>query len=447
VTPVADTAERLTPWLPRGMGVWLMIGAAILAFASMANAGILAASRHPLAMARDGIFPRPLATIGKLGTPVLSILFTTALLALVLVLLNVEQVAKLASALQLLIFGLINVAVIVMRESRIESYDPGFRSPFYPWMQLVGLFFPLVLVAEMGWLPVLFTTGIVAACFGWYNTYARSRIARDGAIFHVFERLGKRRFAGLDRELRDIMKEKGARAEDPFDEVVTRAAVIDLPDHQPINQVISRSSSQLAERLPVTRTQLEDMLLRNLQAGGTPAAHGSALLHARLPDQDESELVLVRAAGGVDVSAYDDLQRELTGDSLRAVFLLVSGERDPGRHLRILAQLAGRVEGEGFMLEWMQAPGEQELKEVLLRDDRFLSLYVSQDSTSHELVGRSLRELDMPEGSLVALIWRGGESIIPRGATVLENGDRLTIIGEPDGLEQFAARFRPSPAV
>ena len=40
---------------------------------------------------------------------------------------------------------------------------------------------------------------------------------RDGAIYHWFERLGRRRYEGLDPELRGILKEKGLRAEDPFE--------------------------------------------------------------------------------------------------------------------------------------------------------------------------------------------------------------------------------------
>ena len=75
---------------------------------------------------------------------------------------------------------------------------------------------------------------------GWFNYWARERIERDGAIFHVFERLGRRRFKGLDRELRDIMKEKGARDEDPFDEVVAHAPVIDLRDTIDLSDLIAR---------------------------------------------------------------------------------------------------------------------------------------------------------------------------------------------------------------
>ena len=37
------------------------------------------------------------------------------------------------------LFGLICIAVIVMRESRIDTYKPGFKAPLYPWLQIAGI--------------------------------------------------------------------------------------------------------------------------------------------------------------------------------------------------------------------------------------------------------------------------------------------------------------------
>lgn len=155
LTPVADAAGAFFTWIPARAGVLLMVVAAVAAFASMSNTGILAASRYPLAMARDHLIPKLFASLGRFRTPVPATLITAALLVFFILVLNVAQVAKLASALQLLLFGLINISVIVMRESHIESYDPGFRSPMYPWVQIAGIVFPLILVAEMGWLASL----------------------------------------------------------------------------------------------------------------------------------------------------------------------------------------------------------------------------------------------------------------------------------------------------
>lgn len=446
LTPVADAAQVFTQWLPGDTGLWLMVAAAIAAFAAMSNAGVLAASRYPLAMARDKLFPDPFAKTGRFGTPVLSILLTCGILVLFLITLDVEGVAKLASALQLLLFGLLNLAVIVMRESHIESYDPGFRSPLYPWVQLVGLTVPLVLVAEMGWLPVLFSMGVIGACFGWYTYYARRRIEREGALYHVFERLGRRRFIGLDRELRTIMKEKGARAEDPFDEVVARAFVLDIEHAVPLQDLVRRAAERLARRLPITAQQLEDRLGHGVQMGGTPVSHGAALLHTRLPELETSELLLARCPAGVRVDpragdGAEEIAREAASGPIQGVFVLVSGQTDPGRHLRILAQLAGRIEQIEFMAQWLEARDDQQLKEVLLRDERFLSLHLERGTNAASLIGKSLRDLEMPEGSLVALIQRDGASIVPRGRTQLREGDRLTIIGEPEEIEALAEQY------
>ena len=419
-----------------------MVVAAVAAFASMSNTGILAASRYPLAMARDHLIPQLFASLGRFRTPVPATIVTAALLVFFILVLNVAQVAKLASAIQLLLFGLINISVIVMRESHIESYDPGFRSPWYPWMQIAGIVFPLILVAEMGWLASLSTMGMVAVSIGWYNYYARGRLARDGAIYHVFERLGRRRFAGLERELRDIMKEKGARAEDPFDEVVAHASLIDVAGAEPLAHIIEDASDLLARSLPASAEQIAEQITRGVDVAGMPMSHGVALLHARFSGVEFPALVLVRSRAGVTFADTGMEHTPAADDApVHAVFVLVSGVSDPGRHLRILAHLAGRVELDDFIPQWLAAEDEQELKEILLRDDRFLSIEIKVGTPSEALIGRALKEIRMPEGSLIALIHRSGETLVPRGATVLRERDRLTVIGGPEGLSEVAGLY------
>lgn len=443
LTPVADAARAFSTWLPATWAEGVIIVAAIAAFMSMANTGILASSRYPLAMARDHLLPERLAGVSRFGTPIGSVVFSTGGIVLFILVLNVTAVAKMASAMQLLLFALLNLAVIVMRESQIESYDPGFRSPLYPWVQIVGLVVPFFLVAEMGWLPALFVVGVVAACIPWYVYYARDRIARDGAIFHVFARLGRRRFAGLDRELRDIMKEKGVRAEDPFDEVVARAVVYDLSHASPrLSEVVAEAAAALSSRVGASVDELLEGLQRDLQAGVTPIAGHTALIHTRLPDTDVCEMVLVRSGRPLAVDLGNrHLQVRATETGVQAAFIMVSGDRNPGRHLRILAQLAARMDDETFIGQWLDADDEQDLKETLLRDDRFLSITLTTGHASEGLIGKALRELDMPEGCLVALVRRYGVTMVPRGRTVLREGDRLTVIGEPAGLHELEAKY------
>ena len=94
----------------------------------------------------------------------------------------------------------------------------------------------------MGILPSLFTGGLITFGAMWYNYYARERVDREGAIYHVFERLGRQRDTGLDRELRQIMKEKGLREADPFEEVVTAAAIIDTPGGTGLSPASNRAT-------------------------------------------------------------------------------------------------------------------------------------------------------------------------------------------------------------
>src|SRR5690606_2186875 len=140
--------------------------------------------------------------------PTLAIIVTSVAMIVVIVAFDVSAVAKLASAFQLLLFGLLCLAVIVMRESRIEGYDPGFRSPLYPWMQLAGIAVSIFLVAEMGALAIGFTFGMVALCAVWFYFWVRKNVTRRGAVFHCFERLGRHIHRPLDDELAEILAER-----------------------------------------------------------------------------------------------------------------------------------------------------------------------------------------------------------------------------------------------
>jgi amino acid transporter len=301
LTPVASAAEVL-------FGNWGKIGvtvAAVIAFASVANAGILSASRYPLAMSRDHLIPGKFSKLTPRNIPHYGIAVTVGLIIFLVMSFDIASIAKLASAFQLMMFALICFAVIVMRESRIEAYDPGYRSPFYPWMQLFGVFSPVWLIAEMGMVPILFSLALVTLGTVWYISYARERVVRSGAIYHLFARLGEQRFEGLDRELRGIMKEKGVREEDPFDEVVTRAEVMEFSQRYLFKDITHDVAKELARSLRIPADELEQGFMEGSRIGATPISHGAALPHIRLADIKRAEMVIVKAKETCFVEAPD----------------------------------------------------------------------------------------------------------------------------------------------
>ncbi len=437
LTPVASAAGVL--FGPPGK--ILLTFAALLAFSSVANAGILSASRYPLAMSRDHLLPRKFARVGRSGAPIVGIWVTVFAIIAMIWAFDVTKIAKLASAFQLLMFSLLCLAVVVMRESGLESYDAGYRSPLYPWMQIFGAFAPLVLIAEMGLLPILFTLALIASGVVWYVAYARKQVIRTGAIYHLFARLGEFRDVGLDRELRGIMKEKGARLEDPFDEVVARATVLDRTTGEPFEKLATRAAQNLGFRLNLAEDELLREFLEGSRIGATPISGGAALPHARRPGLTQAEMVMVRCQPGASVETPGPNGELQETGPIHAFFFFVSPSDNPGQHLRILAQVANRVDEEHFLEEWLSATNDQELKEVLLRNERFLSLRLQTATPTADLIGRELREVQLPEGCLVALIRRGSITLVPQGHTQLREGDRLTLIGDSKGIRTLQNHY------
>jgi mannitol/fructose-specific phosphotransferase system IIA component (Ntr-type) len=395
-------------------------------------------------MGRDRVLPEFFGRIGARGTPTVGIAVTVALILLSVSIFDPTGIAKLASAFQMVMFALACLAVIVMRESGIESYDPGFRSPLYPGVQILGILGPFWLIVSMGILPTLFTFGLITFGAMWYTYYARDRVDREGAIFHVFERLGRQRYEGLDRELREIMKERGPREADPFDELFTEARVLDLAGPVDFEDLTTPASQRLALDLPVPASQLAEGFLQGTRMGATPVSHGVALPHIRLEVLDRAYLLLARVRAGVRFGSEVDAAGRAPKEPIQAVFFLVGPEGDPGLHLRILAQIARRVDQESFMPEWLGAETDEELKEALFRNERILVMTLGSGRKGADLMGLMLREVSLPEGTLIAMIRRGDDMVIPTGDTSLLEGDRLTVIGRPEGISDLRERYGES---
>ena len=438
LTPVATVAEVLVGrW-----GAIAMTIAALLAFSSVANAGILSASRYPLAMGRDNILPDLFSRIGSRGTPIIGISFTVGLILLAVTVFDPTKIAKLASAFQLTLFALACLAVIVMRESKIASYDPIFSSPLYPAVQILGILAPFWLIVTMGLLPTLFTFGLIIFGAMWYTYYARHRVTREGAIFHVFERLGKRRYEGLDMELREIIKEQETRDSDPFDQVVTEAYVIDILHQATFQELVTRASRKLATQLPVSASQLIPGFLEESSIEVTSSAHEVAITHVRINGLERPHMLLARAQHGLRIYTTSDAQLGRSPDDLiRAILFIVTPEDNPGQHVRLLARITKRVEDDGFIPEWLEARTGQDLKEALFHEEVMFTMRLEHGLAGEELIGKLIREFPHPEGTLVAMIRRSGELIIPRGDTELIEGDRLTLIGRAEGIDQLRGLY------
>ncbi len=58
-------------------------------------------------------------------------------------------------------------------------------------------------------------------------------------------------------------------------------------------------------------------------------------------------------------------------------------------------------------------------------------------SQNNSVVGKTIDELQLPNGTLIACILRQGEVIVPNGENSLESLDRLIVIGQPESYGQL----------
>ena len=438
LTPVATAGEAVFSWLPGPIGVGLIVIAAVTAFASTGNAGILTASRYPLAMARDRLLWGGFNRLGRFGTPALAVVVTSVLMIVAIVFLDVERLASLGSAFLLLLFSLINVSVIVMRESRTSSYAPGYRSPLYPWMQIAGALTTFLLIFTLGAFYVAFVLIIIGLSVLWYWLYVRTRVTHRAAMFGLFQRLGEQHDEGVEEELWGILQERGVDTDDPFDELLARAIVLDIEGKVTQDEILKQVAIRIRGRLEQPMADLDEGLsaasARAVVPAGAPAVVYDLLRH----DLSRPLIVLVRARRGVRIAGGRRFPGSTTpqdtgaeGARTQALLFLLSPEDRLTEHLRRLAQLVTTVEQETFGDQWRRAHDEQALLETLLRDERYASVTVGAAGAPEGFADKRLRELDLPGHLLVALVRRGDRTIVPDGNTMLRPGDRLTVIGTP----------------
>ena len=114
-------------------------------------AGIMAASRFLFALARDNLLPAFFENVHmKYLTPHWAIVGTGLSMAAAILYLPVHDVAEFASGFNIMVFIAINACVLVLRTSaKSHWYEPEWRSPLFPFVQIFGILGGMVLIYAM----------------------------------------------------------------------------------------------------------------------------------------------------------------------------------------------------------------------------------------------------------------------------------------------------------
>ncbi len=360
LTPISDGAAMfLGPW-----GATLMGAAAVLAFISTANAGILAASRYLVALSRDDLAPPMLKRInGRFQTPHVAVV-VTGLVATSALFLDLRILVEGASTVLILSYALSCLCVIIVRESRLQNYRPQFRAPLYPWLQILGLGGFLLLILAMGVEAHLISFGLILIGFLTYWFYGRARATREYALLHLLERITSRRIitGTLESELKAIIRERDTIVLDHFDRLVEAGAVLDLPDAMPRDIFFERVANAMAGRVGLSPAEFCRLLIAREEDSSTALAPEFAIPHLVLDGDGPMQMLIARCVAGIHFS--DD------APAVHAVVVLAGSKTDRNLHLRCLAAIAQIVRSKDFDLRWTAARDEQSMRDVFLLGER-----------------------------------------------------------------------------
>lgn len=259
LTPISDAANAF--W--GKTGYVLVSIAAALAFVTTANAGIMTASRYILAVSKDDLLPPFLSRVSKKHeTPYTAIIFT-GIVIIIAVFLNLDILVKAASTVFVLGFILANISVIVLRESGVQNYQPVFRAPFYPWLQLATIIGFAFVLLEMGEDAFLVTAVIILAGFSFYWFYGRKRVEKESALLHLIDQItAKELVTGtLETELKEIIRERDEIVQDKFDNLVENAVVIDIKESVSLEDFFEIAAEKLSGKLSLKPEKLKTLLL------------------------------------------------------------------------------------------------------------------------------------------------------------------------------------------
>ena len=358
LTPISLGADSIP--ILGGIGGVVMAIAAILAFITTANAGLLAASRDPMAMGKDQLLPKSFSFLSKRGTPTFSIIFTSGFMIFVILFLDIENLVKTASLLKILLFLFVILSLIIMRESKIRNYKPEFKSPLYPYIHIFGIIGLIFLIFEMGIIPMIFVGIFLLFGFCWYWVFARDKIWREYSLLHIIERLTGEKSTGylVDEELREILIERDQLEEESFEKLIKTCDVIDIYKYLPPDKFSMLIAEKLSNRLNLSEEKLFYLLMKREKDSNVVVQPGIAIVSHMIKGRDKFEIIIVRSKKGIILADNTN--------PVHAFFVIVASPDKKNFYLHSLMWTIQIAEEADFEEEWINAKDVEELRDIFL---------------------------------------------------------------------------------
>jgi len=360
LTPIADSARSFMG----SPGFIVMSIAALLAFITTANAGIMSASRYPLALSRDNLLPNNISKINKrFKTPVISILITGVFISVSL-LLPLDMLVKAASTMILTSYVLTNICVIILRESKLKNYRPSFKAPLYPWLQIIGIIIFSFFIIDLGLEAIEVSLSFLLLIFIFYYFYSRNKYKGEYALLHLLKRITDNRLTEhlLETELREILRARDDIKPDKFDVLVSDAKVLDIEGPLDLDQFFKIISAKISNDIYLNKSEVFSLLKKRQEECNTAISKFVAIPHIIIEGSDRFFLMLVRCKQGVKFTINEN--------AVKAIFVFVGTKEQRTFHLKTLASIATLVHQKDFEKKWLTSENIYYLRDMVLLSKR-----------------------------------------------------------------------------
>ena len=360
LTPVADSARNISGTF----GYIVILAASTLAFFTTANAGIMAASRYPMALSKDSLLPDKLGSVNKkTNTPVASIIITGAII-IVALLLPLETLVKVASTVILTSYVLTNLSVIILRESKLTNYRPSFKAPLYPWVQIISIALFTFFIVDLGLSAIEISIALIAAGILVYLLYGRRKANHESALLHLMKRIaGEQLMTGkFEDEFRDIIINRDNIEQDNFDILIKDAKITDISGRLDFESLLKIVVKEIAADVDMPEKEILDRFIERQKTANTALSDFLAVPHIILDGEDRMFMHIIRATDGIKFTDAEP--------SVQAVFLLGGTKDKRVLHLKTIAAIASMISQPGFEEEWKKADKTVELKNMMLLSSR-----------------------------------------------------------------------------
>jgi amino acid transporter/K+/H+ antiporter YhaU regulatory subunit KhtT len=430
VVSYEELAQTSTPFifiadhLFGGWGRWAGIVATIMASLSAFSVTLGASSRVLFALGRDGHFPAIFSRLHPTyQTPHISLFICAGLVVVLSALGVVRFLASVSSFGYLVAIGIVNVTAIGLRR-RMPNLRRPFKVALYPLAPILGvvscwLFVPLLEPRSLLLGGGLTLIGCVLYLLQPDN---REELPRMSTLLH---RITLRIQAYWRPHMNVLIVGGGTQGANIADRLLTQDEF----------RMVFRSAEYKITFVEQDAERCEELGRRY----NVPVFHGDGTKQDLLEQVEPRKMdVAIAATTSDERNAIVALQAKRLG-----VERVIAIARDPD-YVSLLEDsgivcISAPYATAAMVENYLDRPQVAELFEIESGVASLIDMVVPEASP---VVGRPIRDIDVPKQCVVAAVLRDGQFVVPRGETEIRAGDEVVFVGPQEDIQTAHRLFK-----